>query len=53
MIIETVKRMEDSANNLTGYLINNTTSVPLDTGNTDYQEILVWDAIDGNTITEE
>ena len=28
------------------------THVPLDTDNTDYQEILEWAAIDGNTIAE-
>ena len=26
--------------------------VPLDEANTDYQAIQVWDAIDGNTITD-
>ncbi len=29
-----------------------TSHVPLDTANTDYQEILAWAAIDGNTIAE-
>ena len=43
--------MEDNANNLTGYLINNTTTVPLDTANRHYQEVLVWIA-EGNTPTE-
>ena len=27
-------------------------SVPKDTGNTDYQAILEWEAVDGNTIAE-
>ena len=29
-----------------------TSHVPLDTANTDYQAILAWAAIDGNTIAE-
>jgi len=31
---------------------NRVLSVPLDPANTDYQEILVWAAIDGNTIAD-
>jgi len=40
MIIETVKKMEDNDNNLTGYLVNNVMTVPLDEGNRHYAEIL-------------
>ena len=44
MIIETVKTQEDS------YLVNGTTSVPNDSSNTDYQDILDW-INEGNTPT--
>ena len=51
MIIETVKKMEDSSNNLTGYLVNNVMTVPLDTGNRHYAEIQQWIA-DGGTVID-
>jgi len=51
MIIETVKKMEDSSNNLTGYLVNNVMTVPLDTGNRHYAEIQKWIA-DGGTVID-
>tara|TARA_R100001530_G_scaffold74760_1_gene52620 strand:- start:338 stop:502 length:165 start_codon:yes stop_codon:yes gene_type:complete len=49
MVIETVKKMEDSSNNLTGYLVNNVMTVPLDEGNRHYVEILKQ--VDEGTIT--
>jgi hypothetical protein len=49
MVIETVKKMEDSSNNLTGYLVNNVMTVPLDEGNRHYAEILKQ--VDEGTIT--
>jgi hypothetical protein len=52
MIIETVKKMEDSANNLTGYLVNNVMTVPLDEDNRHYKEILKQVADGDITIAE-
>lgn len=42
MKIKTVKILKDLNNNQTGFLINNTKSVPLVEANTDYQRIQEW-----------
>ncbi len=52
MIIDTVKKMEDSSNNLTGYLVNNVMTVPLDEDNRHYAEILKQVADGDITIAE-
>ena len=49
MEFESVKKMEDSANNLIGYLVDNTITVPLDTGNRHYIEIMRQ--VDAGTLT--
>jgi len=51
-MIETVTNMKTLDGTLTGYMINNVKSVPLDPDNRDYQEIQEWVAIDGNNITD-
>lgn len=47
-MINTVKLLKDANGTLTGYLINNVKSVPLDEANTDYLNIQKWVA-EGNT----
>ena len=57
-MINTVKKMIDSiTNEVCSYQVtqvnsNVVLSVPLDPANTDYQAILKWAEIDGNTIEE-
>ena len=49
MVFESVKKMEDNANNLIGYLVDNVMTVPLDEGNRHYEEILKQ--VEAGTIT--
>ena len=52
--ITAVKKMEENSE-LIGYLLTDNNipmHVPKDEANTDYQRILEWAAIDGNTIAE-
>ena len=57
-MINTVKKNIDLiTNEMCGYLVtqvntDKTLCVPLDPANTDYQAILEWAKIDGNTIAE-
>jgi len=55
--IKSVKKMKDrDTDEIVSYNItqqdDTILSVPKDTANTDYQNILAWAAIDGNTIAE-
>ena len=55
--IKSVKKMKHSdTDEIVSYNItqqdDTILSVPKDTGNIDYQNILAWEAIDGNTIAE-
>jgi hypothetical protein len=57
-MINTVKKMNDAlTNEFSGYFVTLKNSdaemcVPLDSNNTDYQNILEWEKIEGNTIEE-
>jgi len=55
--IKSVKKMKSSSSNdIVSYIVtrqdDSILSVPHATANTDYQNILAWAAIDGNTIAE-
>ena len=57
MEINTVQKNNGMSGVLCSYQVtykntNIQRSVPLDTANTDYKDILEWEAIDGNTILE-
>jgi hypothetical protein len=52
--ITSVKKMEHNGEVVGYVMVANgiTSNVPIATDNTDYQAILEWEAIDGNTIAE-